>query len=420
MFTLRQYLAALADTRGLLRTLGEVELCRDASGAPLYSAGNSAAVFRVRHRGRERALRCYFRRRRNLGAIYGEAYLPEELFLHTSPTEGCYVDIVLCDWIPGRNLGEHIDEAVATEDRAALAALARRFDRLALAMVSDDRAHGDLKPENIVVDPAGDLRPIDLDGLYLPAFAGERSPELGTAAYQHPARTAEDFDERLDDYPAALLSTALHALALDPSFGRRYASADGLLFTPARIAADPALEEALALFERRGEAVAYRIGRLLRSPSLRLPALAPLLEEAVRRAERKEGIEARRKTEEAIGSTLEATRRRAEVTPGTATRAAAGMAAWAATEPELFVRDGLWGFRTGERVTIPPLYDEGFDFTEGLAAVRLGRVWHYIDTAGRTALSCPGCEAVKPFRGGTTEVERQGRRLRIDRRGREV
>ena len=30
------------------------------------------------------------------------------------------------------------------------------------------------------------------------------------------------------------------------------------------------------------------------------------------------------------------------------------------------------------------LYDCGFDFTEGLAAVRLGATWHYIDGAGRT------------------------------------
>lgn len=400
VFTLRQYLAALADTRGLLRTLGEVELCRDASGAPLYSAGNSAAVFRVRHRGRERALRCYFRRRRNLGAIYGEAYLPEELFLHTSPAEGCYVDIVLCDWIPGRDLRTRIDEAVGAEDRTALADLARRFDRLAARLVADDRAHGDLKPENIVVDPAGDLRPIDLDGLYLPAFAGERSPELGTAAYQHPARTAEDFDERLDDYPAALLSTALHALALDPSLGRRYASVDGLLFTPSRMADDPALEEALALFEHHGEAVAYRIGRLLRSPSLRLPQLAPLLEEAVRRAE--------------VLPTAEAVREAECTASGTARTEPARR------PPELFVRNGLWGFRTEERETIPPLYDEGFDFTEELAAVRLGRIWHYIDPAGRTVLSCPRYEAVKPFREGHAEVRHRSRRLRIDRRGEEV
>ena len=87
--------------------------------------------------------------------------------------------------------------------------------------------------------------------------------------------------------------------------------------------------------------------------------------------------------------------------------------------PELFVGNGLWGYRTPERIVIPPLYDSGFDFTEGLAAVRLGQAWHYIDTEGRTRIRCAGYEAVKPFRNGRAEVIRDGRRLEIDRAGRE-
>lgn len=72
-----------------------------------------------------------------------------------------------------------------------------------------------------------------------------------------------DFDASLDDYPAALISTALHALALDPTLYARYSEADGLLFTPQKIGTDAALCEVLALFERRGLAAQYRIARLL-------------------------------------------------------------------------------------------------------------------------------------------------------------
>lgn len=49
----------------------------------------------------------------------------------------------------------------------------------------------------------------------------------------------------------------------------------------------------------------------------------------------------------------------------------------------------------------------------------LGDVWHYIDTTGRTVISCPGCEAVKPFRGGRAQIVRDGRRRQIDRTGTE-
>lgn len=238
MFTLRQYLLALLDSRGLTRTLGEIDVCRDEQGRPCFSAGNSAAVFRIRLGGRIRSLRCYLRPMRHLKEIYGQRLLEKELYLHTSPETGVWVDTVLGDWIEGSTLHETVAQAAALRDRESLQILVRLFDRLALALVTDDRAHGDLKPENIIVGDDGTLCPIDFDASYLPAFAGEISPELGTAAYQHPARTAADFDERIDDYPAALISTALHALAEDPTLWDRYGSSDGLLYTPQRIASD--------------------------------------------------------------------------------------------------------------------------------------------------------------------------------------
>lgn len=377
LYSLRQYLLTLEDPHGLTRTLGEAELCRDGRGRPLYSTGNSAAVFRIRRGGKMYALRCYFRPMRRLAAIYGERYLPRELYLYTTPEAGEWVDAVLCDWVEGETLHAALARAAEAGDGERLAQLSEAFDRLALELVTDDRAHGDLKPENLIVTPEGALVPIDSDASYRPEFAGETSPEIGTAAYQHPNRTAQHFDASLDDYPAALIASALHALRLDPTLHARYPG-DGLLFTPQRIAADPALREVLDLFERRGMAAEYRLARLLLSPTLRLPGLPELL---------------RRLTapEEAPAGT-----------------------------PELFVENGLWGYHCGGRRTIAPLYDEGFDFTEGLAAVRLGRTWHFIDTAGRTVLNCPHCEAVKPFRNGRAQVIRAGRRTEIDRCGREL
>lgn len=282
MFTLRQYLTTLADTHGLTKTLGGMEVCRDSRGRMCYTVGNSAIVFRVRHEGRIRSLRCYMHPPRHLAEIYGERLLPQELYLYDSPRSGVWVDVVLGDWIEGTTLHEAVAEAAAAEDTARLRQLAAAFDRLAAGLTSDDWAHGDLKPENIVVDPSGRLHLIDLDAMYLPAFAGEASPELGTAAFQHPARTIRDFNASLDDYPAALISTALHALALDPALYVRYPDADGLLFSPQQIRTDEALREAIALFEGEGLAVQYRIARLLYAPTPRLFGLPELLACAAR------------------------------------------------------------------------------------------------------------------------------------------
>lgn len=376
MYTLRQYIETLSDPYGLTRTLDAIEVCRDAQGRICRSAGNSALVFRIRHEGRIRSLRCYRRPMRHLRAIYGERLLERELYLYTSPERGEWVDVVLGDWIEGTTLREAIAEAAGTRDRERLHTLAEAFDRLAAELVSDDWAHGDLKPENIIVDAAGALHPIDFDAQFLPAFAGEQSPELGTASYQHPGRTAEMFDASLDDFPAALISTALHALELDPTLHDRYSQRDGLLFDPPHIASDRALDEVLERFERTGDALSYRIARLLRHPLPRQPQLARLLD------------------------------LRFAATPG------------GARVPELYEEGGLWGYRTPEATVIPPLYDSGFEFREGLAPVLLGCTWHYIDPAGRTRISCPGCEAVKPFRNGRAVVVRDGIRSEIDRSGR--
>ena len=385
MHTLRQYLLTLSDPEGLLRTLAGAEVCRDAQGRILYAAGNSAAVFRIRHRGQVRSLRCYLRPMRHLREIYGERLLERELYLYDSSGAGTWVDVVVGDWIEGETLLEAAEHAAAERDTQRLEALAAAFDALAAPLVSDDRAHGDLKPENIIVDAQGALRLIDFDAAYLPEFAGEQSPELGTAAYQHPARTAADFNERLDDYPAALISTALHALALDPTLRERYPESDGLLFTPREIlrGCDTACREVMEFFERRGMALQYRIARLLASPTLQLFGLAEFLAASVRE----------------VGTAL------------------------AGTPPErleLYVEHGLWGYRTSERVVIPPRYDNGFDFSEGWGAVQLGRTWHFIDGSGRVCLSCPGCDSVKPFRNGCAQVVRNGRRMQIDRAGNET
>ena len=70
-------------------------------------------------------------------------------------------------------------------------------------------------------------------------------------------------------------------------------------------------------------------------------------------------------------------------------------------------------------MVVPPLYDNGFDFSEGLAAVLLGHTWHFIDPEGRTRLSCPGCDVVKPFRRGRARIRRNGRWSEIDPAGHE-
>lgn len=377
MYTLQQYLLSLSDPYGLTHSLGEITLCLSEEGRPLYTVGNSAATFRIRHEGRQKALRCYFRPRPNLEAIYGKGYLSEELFLYETPTTGHWVDVVLTEWIEGCTLTEAIRTAAEAHDRAALLQLAERFDRLALKLLTDNCAHGDLKPDNLILDKEGILHLIDHDATYLPRFRGMISPELGTAAFQHPARTAEDFNERLDDYPAALLSTALHALALDPTLYDRYGARDGLLFDPRHIHHDEAYREALLLFEIHGLPYSYRIAQGLTRATWSQRDLIPIFAALTR-------------DEVVMPHTL----------------------------PQPYVELGRWGYGTIQGVVVPPVFDWACDFSEGLAAVRMGSHWHFIDPTGAVVLHCPPCKVVKPFRNGLAIIYDEERNYKMDKSGR--
>lgn len=370
-FTVTQYLESVLNSRGLTRTLGEIDVCRAADGSPLFHTGNSSVVFRIRLDGRDRLLKCYTRPHPHLEAIYGERFRPAELFLYTSPAEGVWADVVVDEWIEGESLTHALDRAAAEADKALLARLAAAFDTLAAQLLPAAWAHGDLKPDNLIWD-GRQLRPIDFDAMFLPEFRGRRSPELGTRAFQHPSRTEADFDAALDDYPAALIATVLHAAAHDPSLLVRY-PAEGLVLEPQAVVEgrSEAYREILDGLARRGDAIGYRTAQLLRSPVLRLPQAASLFAWRLRRSEP------------------------------------------ADIPPELAVCDGRWGFRADGRFVLPPVWDNGFDFSEGLAAVALAGRWHFIDTAGRVVLNCPPCNAVKPFRDGTAELQCGPRRVKI-------
>ncbi len=370
-----QYLSSLADPYGLTRTLGDVRLCRDDAGEPIWSVGNSAVVFKATVGGHVRALRCYTRPKRNLRAIYREKLLPSELFVYTDGERGEWCDVVVDDWVEGETLQTAIVRSLGDGER--MVTLARQFDTLALGLLKQPWAHGDVKPENIIVGTDGAMHLIDFDAMYRPEFSAADCDESGTRAYQHPCR-AEVFGKEMDDYPIALISTSLHALARNPSLCD---DCDALPISPAQAVAgrDSALAEIERMFAAAGDAVRYRVARLLRSPLPRLHRLTDFLQYGQR-----------------------------EPMPH--------------DEPlSLDEYMGLWGYRDRDgQFVIPPVYDCGFEFGEGLAAVQTGDRWHFIDTAGRVAINCADCDAVKPFRNGAAVKIVGARRTKIDKTGKEI
>lgn len=373
-----QYILAVKNLDTMSRRLGALQI------QPLYtdscneqlrcSVGNSVIVFEVMHKGKHKALRVYMRQHHNLQAIYGERYFPKELLINSSETEFGLADVVLCDWCEGVSLQAKIEEVCCKP--AKIAALSTLFEEFALSLLNERWAHGDVKPENIIFTNDG-LQLIDFDAMYIEGFGVDDCEELGTRQFQHPMRNRYNFGRDIDDYPIALIATALAAMALDEALGRDILQSDHLLIQPhlAIKGEDEMLQRIEILFAEKGDARHYRIAKLLHSPQPALPQLKNLLE-------------------------------------------ASPIICGSAENLTLEYYNGYWGFAENGRFVIPPLYDNAFDFSEGLALVLVGDVWHFIDHTGKVVITCGrGCQ-IKPFRNGQTTITRpNGERFLIYRNG---
>ena len=67
--------------------------------------------------------------------------------------------------------------------------------------------------------------------MYVPTMQGRSARELGSPDFRHPLRTAERFNEHIDDFPLAVILLSLKALSLSPSLWNTYGASDRLLFS---------------------------------------------------------------------------------------------------------------------------------------------------------------------------------------------
>ena len=118
-------------------------------------------------------------------------------------------------------------------DTHAMAMLCYRFCKMAAWLRSQSFAHGDIKPDNIMVRPDGTLTLVDYDGMFVPAMKGQKSPTIGTKDFSHPLRTIDDFDETIDDFALASIALSLKTISINPSLLQTYGASDRLLFSAA-------------------------------------------------------------------------------------------------------------------------------------------------------------------------------------------
>ena len=241
-------------------TLGSVKGARlhhDRNGNPRFFAGRRSATFDISIEDHCYALKCYISTPANVAGacsvlaqntsdiIITPQFLPNELFVSGRSYCG-HTDALLYPWIEGDSLDFLWRKAAFNNESDTLRTLAHNFTHLAIGVLNSEWRHGDLKPDNIIVDRSGQMKLIDIDALYHPTLS--YGGEVGTVGFVHPARGCS-YDSHIDDYSIALICTALHALALRPQLAQKYPSAP-MLISPSEAVAgsSPALAEIKALF----------------------------------------------------------------------------------------------------------------------------------------------------------------------------
>ena len=216
-------------------------------GLPVMSGGNFAVVFKMKDErtGKLHAVKCFLKEQEGRAEAYRLIaeeleyvsstfltpikYLDKELFVDTGQTTEKEFPVLLMDWVEGQTLDKYIREHI--DDQYELSLLAYQFSRLAMWLMPQPFAHGDLKPDNILVKEDGTLVLVDYDGMYVPAMKGQKARELGSPDFRHPGRTEEVFDDHIDDFSLASILLSLKAIALQPSLLEEYGASDRLLFS---------------------------------------------------------------------------------------------------------------------------------------------------------------------------------------------
>ena len=243
-----EYLAAIRDAHDNLDKLSHLVPVMDKYGEPYRSSGAFAVVFKMKDEqtGKCYALKCFTEEQEGRAEAYRQIaeelefvdspyitsvkYLENEIFVDSN-CENEEFPVLLMDWIEGETMETYI--AANYTDTHAMAMLCYHFCKMAAWLRSQSFAHGDIKPDNIMVRPDGTLTLVDYDGMFVPAMKGQKSPTIGTKDFSHPLRTIDDFDETIDDFALASIALSLKAISLDPSLLQNYGASDRLLFSAA-------------------------------------------------------------------------------------------------------------------------------------------------------------------------------------------
>ena len=241
-----EYVKAIQGASDNLDKLAYLAPVLDDHGEPYRSRGACAVVFKMQDKstGKCYALKCFTEEQEGRADAYRQIadeldmvdspyitsvkYMEKELFVDSQCEEDEF-PVLLMDWVEGETMETYI--AANYHNQSAMSMLCYRFGKMAAWLRSQSFAHGDVKPDNIIVRPDGSLTLVDYDGMFVPSMKGCKSPTVGTKDFCHPLRTVDDFDETIDDFSLASIALSLKAISMNSTLLDTYGASDRLLFS---------------------------------------------------------------------------------------------------------------------------------------------------------------------------------------------
>ena len=242
-----EYIDAIRSAEDNFDKLSSLRPVLDSNGNPVMSVGNFAVVFKMKDVFNDRlfAVKCFIKEQEQRSEYYrliseelnyvsspyllNVRYLERELFVYCESCDEEEFPVLVMEWVEGQPLDAYLKQHI--DDTYDLQMLAYRFCKMGAWLLSQPFAHGDLKPDNILVREDGALVLVDYDGMYVSTMEGREACELGSPDFRHPLRDKESFDEHIDDFSIATIALSLKSIALSPQLYHQYGAADRLLFS---------------------------------------------------------------------------------------------------------------------------------------------------------------------------------------------
>ena len=168
---LSEYVKAIANAGDNLAELKHLVPVPDEHGEPYRSSGAFAVVFKMKDpkTGQFYALKCFTEEQEGRAEAYRKIgaelegmrsgyftsmrYYERELFVDSSVSSESDFPVLLMEWVEGQTMENYI--AKYYQDSYKMGLLCHLFCKMASWLRSQPFAHGDIKPDNIIVGEKG-------------------------------------------------------------------------------------------------------------------------------------------------------------------------------------------------------------------------------------------------------------------------